>query len=838
MAERIDVLLNGPVRTPSGQTVTTTDANIFSSNGAVANTANVIVGEVGSFASGVITGAVGQAIAPVVDVAKKASQVYDLVTNPSLGGALALLGRGFPPYRNELDQFASYNYIFTLGCLTSLELNFPLSYRTLGPAVKIIKSGGTGGNKIPTIYETDGMTEFFIEDVSMKTHCAPNENSRTSNAMLITFKVIEPYSMGQFFHNLRTAALVTGHPNYLNAPYLLSVKFVGYDDDGNVKEPFFSQRHIPIRLIKSEMKVTEAGAEYLVEAAPYNEIALMDSVNQVKTDITLTGRTVKEVLQTGAKSLAARLNNTQIELVEAKQKPAADYYIFSFPDVTDNLAEAAGGGLLGSLGATVGSAFGDRIQQLYESITGDIGGGQDRQAQIRETLSELSGSTVLGSPLADQLKAVADQSTNAIGESTINLSGTGWGPPNDSPPFPGANFVENLDDPGTFVRGRISYNPDVQEFTFKSMTSITDIIEEVLLSSQYARDWARQAPNPQGRTDWFKIHTHVYNGSSLLGGLITGESPKIYVYRIVRYTVDASVTSGAQTGFFNELAKQSQAVKAYNYIYTGQNTDIIDFDLTFNQTYFTGITQTRGQRQRDNVVGGANSVNQPEQQPSTTTNQGSTTAQNADAAGAARVVETAGSSTGTREVSGGGGSNDSETAMARDMHDMVINTGNDLLKVDLTIHGDPYFISDAGLGNYLGIPNPVNQAITVDGAMNPINGQVTVILNFRTPVDYDDETGFVKYPLGGFLPIAMFSGIYLVILVESNFRDGKFTQTLTLNRLRNQDLTVEKLASAIVDRISSFGSSITNAIGLGGEDTRIEPQGQASQPNTNSAGEG
>lgn len=826
MAEQLNQLLQ-PVQTPSGQGITTTAVNSIKTAGsAIANTSNVVVGEIGGIATGVVAGVVGQAVAPVVDIAQKANQVYNLVTNPSLGGALALLGRGFPPYRNELDQFSSYNYIFTLGCLTNLELNFPLSYRTLGPAVKIIKSGGTGGNKIPTIYETDGVREFFIEDVNIKNHCAPNAGTRTSNAMLITFKVIEPYSMGQFFQNLRTAALVTGHANYVEAPFLLSVKFVGYDDDGNVKEPFFSQRHFPIRLIKSDMKVTEAGAVYEITATPYNEMALTDSVNQVNTDVQLKGRTVAEVLQTGAESLTAKINTLQIEQVKAKQKPAEDFYIVSFP--TPGIVEGLGGGLLSSIGSTVAGGAQSAFQQLYESIVGTTGG--DIPADLQEKLQALPGATTLGNPLAEQLRQIAASDINTIGQSTINLSGTGWGPPNDNPPYQEANFVENQDNPGTFSRGRITYDPDSQVFTFRNMTSITDIIEEVILSSQYARDWVKQNPNSRGRTTWFKIHTHVYNGSSLLGGLVTGQSPKIYVYRVVPYEVDESITSAPQSGLFGALLKQSSAVKAYNYIYTGQNNDIIDFDLTFNQTYYTGIQSTRGQRTQSSTAGGSTSMNQPNPTPSTTSNTGGQTVGVADAAGAAVVRNTGSSSSGNRSVSGGGGSNDPETSVARDWHDMVIHSDNDMLKVDLTIHGDPYFLADAGIGNYLGLENPLNQAITVEGSMNPVNGQITVILNFRTPIDYDEEDGFVKYPLGGFLPISMFSGTYLVTLVENHFKQGKFTQVLTLNRLRNQDLSLEKIGSALLSSIG--GTSIGRAIGLGDESTRIGQATQTGQPDS------
>jgi hypothetical protein len=824
MAQQLNQLLQ-PVQTPSGQTITTTAANAFqTAKGAVTGSATAVVGEAGNIAAGIAVGIIGQAAAPVIDVAKKATQVYNLVSNPSLGGALALLGRGFPPYRNELDQFSSYNYIFTLGCLTNLEVNFPLSYKTLGPAVKIIKSGGTGGNKIPTIYELDGQREFFIEDVEIKNHCAPNPGTRTSNAVAITFKVIEPYSMGQFFHSLRTAALVTGHANYIVAPFLLSVKFIGYDDNGEVKEPFFSQRHFPIKLVECNMKVTAAGAEYDVVAVPWNEGALTNNVDQAKTDLVLKGTTVAELLQTGAESLASKVNSQQIEKVKAGQKPAEDFYIVSFPN--DSVLSTVTS-QLSNIGATVSTSVQGGLQQLYESIVGDKGG--DIPPDLSEKLQALPGATTLGNPLADQLKQTAATDINPIGASSINLSGTGWGPPNDRPPFQESNFVENQANPGTFNRGGITYDPQTQVFTFRNATKFTDIIEEVVLQSQWAREQTRSKADNNGQYTWFRIHTHVFNGSSFLGGLLTGDAPKIYVYRVVPYKIDASIVSPPNTGILDLLGKQSTAVKAFNYIYTGQNNEIIDFELFFNQTFYTGIQSDFGQRSQASTAGGSTSMNQPDASSATSANNSDGANGAATAEGAALIRETPGPESGNKSVSGGGGSNSPETAVVRNWHDMVINSTNDMIGATLTIHGDPYFLADSGIGNYLGIPNPINSSITVDGSMNPVNGQVNIILNFRTPIDYDDETGFVKYPLGGFLPISMFSGVYLVHIVTNNFRDGKFSQTLEITRLRNQDLTLTKIKDAIVNSFTGAKEAVGKAFGLGTESQRYGPPTQTGQ---------
>ena len=810
MAEQRDALGN-LVRTPLGNTITTTASNVVQGVGSVATgTVNTIVGQAGSALTGIVAGAVGEAAAPIINAAQKVNTVVDLVKNPTLGGVLALAGQGLPPYRNELDQFASYSYKITLGCLTNLELNYPLTYRTLGPAVKILSSGGTGGNKIPTLYETDGKVEFFIEDLDIMSHCSPNPGTRLSNATAITFKIIEPYSMGMFLHNLRAAALVCGHPNYVAAPFVLSIEFIGYDDEGNVLNPLFSRRHIPIRFREANMNVSESGAIYECIANPYNEIAMTDNTQSVVTDMQIKGQTVGEALQSGAESLAAKLNSRQIDLEESGQIAAADYYVISFPQ--EGILEQAAGGALASLGAT--SSGSARRQTLYESIVGSNGG--DIPADLDARLQELPGVQVLGSALAQQLRTAAEASFNRIGNARILPRGR---PPGRGNPMQEAGFAEDENNPGYLRRGNLTYNSDTQTFSFPSGTRVQDMIEEIVINSDFGRGLANETPDANGQLTHFLIVPQVYNASSLFGGLVSGRSPRIYVYQVLTYKVDAGDVSPPETSAFSNILRQAQTIKAYNYLYTGQNKDIIDLDLKFNTAFQTGISGNRGQTSSGTILDAVEQFFKGDPQPATSSNNGDA-AGDAGTDGAAEVVEQAGTETGNN---GGGPEDDTEVQVARNMNDMIINSANDMIEVYMTIHGDPYYLSDIGMSNLLGIPNPINSAITIDGAMNPINGQVLIALNFRTPVDYDEENGFVKYPLGGFIPISFFSGVYQVIEVENNFKDGMFTQRLKLGRKKNQEL-LPSLGSVI----SAFrGSAVGKQLGLGqaGDEIRDDVEG-------------
>lgn len=768
----------------------------------VRDTSNVIVG------GGTGAGAEGTTSrATVNDSSSKVSSTIGFLQNPSLAGAASLYGQDIYPFRNELDQFASYAPIFTLGCLTNLELNFPLTYRTLGPAVKIIRSGGGGGPTIPSLYDLDGKREFFIEDVKIKNMVAPNPNSRHTNVTNITFKVIEPYSMGQLFHNLRTASLVTGHKNYIDAPFLLSVAFIGYDDDGNVKSPFFSQRHFPIQIVQIEMEVSESGATYNVQAVPYSERATTNRTARVKTDVVCKGDSIHELLQNGAQSLTVQMNRLGDAQETALQVRQQDKYVIYFPNrtLTGVLGQAA------DFGATIANGVGSvpgTITQLYESL---VGRGQltgQEMARLREDQAVIT----TGSFVGDRIKVQAQTDINEIGRSKLLRPGvldTGG-----NVAFQLPQFVVSQTDPQVIVRGRMNYNVRAQEYIFKAGSSVMDIIEEVLITSEYGREFASAQAGADGRVPWFRIETQTYNVGGLLGGLIKGESPKVYVYRVVPYRVDRStISASGASSPVSKAVKQLFTAKAYNYIYTGVNKDIIDFDLKFNLTYYTGVQAARSQRQLASVLGGALLMGAGEREPIGTTGNSNARvgADTADPSAPIRDEDTTSTSTGTG-ANGGTASDDTETSIARSFNDMVINTADDMIQVELKIHGDPYFISDVSLGNYIGLPSVPFLPVTIDGAMNPIDGEVHIILNFRTPIDYDDEDGFVKYPLGGFLPIAMFSGLYQVIQVENDFSKGKFEQTLKLVRKKNQDLTLESIASSVLSFIRGSGAVISRGI--------------------------
>ena len=241
-----------------------------------------------------------------------------------------------------------------------------------------------------------------------------------------------------------------------------------------------------------------------------------------------------------------------------------------------------------------------------------------------------------------------------------------------------------------------------------------------------------------------------------------------------KVNIDGSYKEHGSSKFVNPYIDQSKPHK-------------IEFDLKFNMMYYTGVQAARNQKQLASVLGGALGLGPKERDAVTTTGANPSFGIVGNAAGGETNDDT--SSTDNEQGANGGNAagDDSETGTARYFNDMMINSGNDLIQVDLKIHGDPYFISDVGVGNFLGLPSSPLLPVTIDGSMNPMDGEVYVILNFRTPIDYDDTSGGMIFPRRGTEPVGQFSGLYKVLTVQNNFSGGKFTQVLSLLRRKKQE---------------------------------------------------
>lgn len=665
---------------------------------------------------------------------------------------------------NELRRYSSFNCIFTLACLTPDEVNNPeATYRSGPPKITILKSGGGAQGKALTAYETaDKQLEYFIDNVEIESIIAPTTKTRTSNATKIDFEVTEPYSMGLFLQTLMIAAKNAQGPgsDYLKAPYALIIDFIGWTDSDTLASSTVTRRVLPLKFINIEFDVDAGGSKYKVSTVPWNEQAQSDSIQTINEDTKIIGATIRELLQTGENSLTNKINQRIRDGVQENTALIPDEYVIIFP-------ESLAASNLSRVDAARQETFSNSATVSTEAAPPGIGPVTATRT-FRGVSSDIVGSRTLGAANAIGASRMID--TNTLLESA-------------TVPFGRPEFVlrepESEEDNFTpyYDNGKIQIDLDRGEFTFPGGTTIEKMIEEIIILSTYGQTAATVIQeNSEGNVPWFRIQTQTFILPDESSQAKTGENPKIYVYMVVPYDVHSSIFTQARNAPVGIQERSLIAVKEYNYIYTGLNEDILDFQIQFNAAFFNALSPNLG-----NTTGGiraANSTSSSAQdRPQVTVGEGQTQESNEPATPARESPN--------RSPQEGGDSRSSAAIQAaRQFNEAIVNSSVDLITLDLKIKGDPYYIADSGIGNYNAPPGDL-PSVTRDGTMNYQTREVDVVLNFRTPTDYN-EAGGMDFPEDT-VPVQPFSGLYRVITVSNRFSSNNFEQTLNMIRRPNQE---------------------------------------------------
>jgi len=689
-----------------------------------------------------------------------------------------------PPWPNELEPFASYNNIITLSILTQEEINDPIgTFRVTAPSINILRSGG-GVNKPQTAVEQfyNLNTEFFIDNLEMNNIITAKTSTGNTNVTNLTFEVQEPYSMGLFIETLRVAALKAGWESHIEAPYLLTLEFPGWDENNNSGVASYSTRMIPIKIIDIQFEVSASGSNYSVEAIAWNEQCLADNTQRAVTDIEIKGRTVSEILQSGLESLATVLNNRELTKEETGQTKFADQYVFMFPKP----------GELGKTPTAVKDDEGDSAtiveepagvqdtQVLYQSIQGssaELTNIDVFEAYKTAQLGKVQGRSKLGEAIRGF--AETEENINTIGKKEIIEDWITQG----AHPFGKEGFAYDQEK-DIYVRGNteLQLSDDVRTFKFKMGTKVQDIIEEIILASSYAKEIDEKIKNPpaDGKIKWFKIETQCFILQNNEALRLTGRYPRIFVYRVIEFQTHVNIFKSPTSATHGIPQLKSECAKQYQYIYTGKNVDILDFEIRYNHAYNTPILADKGQSTQR--VDAAGAVIQTQDGKATTANDAGGSGQPAE--GAVRNEDITSTGTGDR---GGSSYESPETSVARMFNHTLLKSAVGLINIDLTVKGDPFYISDSGLGNYnAGDTSYTN--INSDGAMNYQNGEVHINVIFRTPIDYNTQTGTMYFPENTKI-VNAFSGIFRVNEVKNTISSNQFKQTLVLNRVMGQEET-------------------------------------------------
>lgn len=651
--------------------------------------------------------------------------------------------------QNQLSGYSTYNYVWTLAVLTETEVN-TASYLGRDPSFVVVKSGGlTKMDSLRTQEESiSGINvEYYIDDIEISSLYSPNPKSGVTSATSINFKITEPYSVGLFFQTLALASAQAGYSGaFTSIPVLIRCEFIGYDSSGNIVKGIV--RDLVLSLVNATFTVTAGGAVYNIESIPWNQTAWGDEVQKIKTDDKMSGYTVEEVLNTGSRSLVSYLNAAEEEQIKTGVKTYKNEYIIEFPDKLGSYSESST-----DYNWTNNPTTASFVQQ-----------NTSQQVPTASTIAINSDGAVAGMPR---------NGLNSIGSSIINDDFNYMGNQEFALDLP--SYDTETD---TVSSASMTLSAD-RLFSFKQGTPVDQIIEQVILTSKYARDVIEKLESGGNRpVEWFRIETQVF--------LKDNTNAKQFVYRIVPYIVDRSLFE--KQGTDRDYSRIITGIKkGFNYTYTGLNTEILNFDISINMAFFQAFLSDINSSNTTVPLLSANSVaNNMISVASALVNAGTNAISTIGNILGANVIPINPNAQPTdyatvyttNTTPGGANIHDARTQVAQHFHNAILNSSIELVNINLEILGDPHFLPDSGMGNH-----------NTTRGMEYQQSEVDVVLYFSTPVDISNTTGSMTMS-----SLDQFIGLYKIIKVTHTFSGGQFKQVLEM--LRRPGQTKEDLSMA------------------------------------------
>ena len=661
---------------------------------------------------------------------------------------------------NPLNDYESYTYSLSLHLLSTQQYNNLVSSpeQAYVPSNVLVASAGKYGalfGRNPNFQE-----DFFFEDLKINTVINTTKRSRNSNMVECSFTIIEPLGF-TFINRLVAAVNQIGGQNYLRQPYLLQIDFYGYQDGVVTSTPISGlTKYLPITMIGMKTRVTHKGTEYRIEAAPYNHQALNEQHVVSPATFQVKAVTVADMFGSGTAS-----NQLINAFAQTQREQAVVNDLQSQIQTSTNLDARDVRVLQQKLDAAAKPSGVFQVSGFCDALNAWFIGLRDVNKKI----------LVTNTYRVEFHPDIGNQAIIPPGPAPNNLASAAAG---------GATTQQGqiaTKAAGGLAVGQIEWNSGL--FNIPMGTQIDKLIDYTVRNSEYIR---QQLADPEAGIANDYTQTQTKLGNPLRWYRII---PKVLVkqydparrqygleitYYVKPWTVsskDPSAPQGRVPGY----------VKKYNYIYTGQNKDVIDLSLDFDMLYYQQLGAYQNNKRDgetgekialpinpNSVLGGPNIVQQdPVQQVPVNY--------------IAFDYRTQ-SRTGPYQAAAGKGGDI--------QRDLFTTARGDMINIKMRIIGDPHFIKqdDVFYGQSI---NTAFSALTPNNSLYTDNGELYVYVEFQSPDDYDETTG-LAVPGSGFYSYNLFKGIYKVISVDNTFTKGKFEQTLDLVRvpisdeLRNQ----------------------------------------------------
>ena len=607
------------------------------------------------------------------------------------------------PSPNRLGGLASQTYAISIYLMNIEEYKALIASdkKVLPTQQLIMQSGGAPFGERNKFFDLD----FYIENLEIDSVVGSQGTGGPHNVVDMKFEIIEPQGITLLPRLTAAVKEHSGGEETVNLQnFLMVIRFYGYDEFGNLvsnaemnggettSDPnALVEKFIPFQFNDITYKLTDKAVTYSVSAViPQTQVGYSTARGSIPFNFQLNAPDIKTLLN-GNVELQAATN-----AAEGTPPPAAKKVQgLSGRTVTAGLAQALNEhqAQLVAIGAY---SVADKYSIEIEEVAGLSDAKMKKQGAIKKSATPLQTFSNPNEQLNQEKQALDTESRS------YSISA-------------GTQIVQLIDQ----VMKNSTYITAQQTIAFDEITN-------------------KKIQNPPVKTvQWYRI-------TQVAEPIAFDEKRQDYAYDI-RYRISRYQINTPRSPYFPDTMYRG-AHKLYEYWFTGQNTEVISFEIENNTNYITSI--------------GNDGLNN-------------------DTTGDARYTEKKffESAPGTSTQGGDGESTRPAAQLASRLYDPA-----DVSKSTITIVGDPDWITQSELfytTSNLGAFEP-------DGSINVNAGETLYEIRFNRVVDYDMATGLTPVfkdnldisQITGEKNLAQEAIVFTCLEVTNYFKEGKFTQKL------------------------------------------------------------
>ena len=654
-----------------------------------------------------------------------------------------------PTQPNALSRYSSYTYNIGLYILKPEQYNTYITSKriTIPNGQLLMASGGaplsansqppTNNNaqtgsavNRPGVDLAAGRSQYFpldfyIDDVELKGIINGKGSRSAHNITEINFKITEPNGISLLDNLVKATEEIMGPSGqYLSQIFLMVINFWGYDQNGTLtpamgvdpndptKTTIPIVKYIPFVFSGIKFRISNKMVEYTCTAvAVQNSKATGQALGTIPYNVELTAETMTDIFN-GASVVTTTFN------------PAAGRQ----PTAVPRAGAAAPAGAPPKSGAAP-------KETITSGIIDAMNDFEELQCYEKGIFEHPNKYEVV---FTDSILADA----KLVPPGPTDKTSTPMGPNNATPAQqlnPAAGSVNNNAKNNSATAG----------------TTLIQFMDKTLSASSYIIDQQNATINNEG------IRVPQKTTASIMGWYRIGlqavpiaydDKRKDYAYKIT-YQVSPYLVNDIQNPYFPKGVFRG-VHKKYNYWFTGENSEVLDYSAEFNALYYYVVNSKQEQTDTSDY----RFAEEARRRYQTKSNE------NVQSGTSEDVTEPA--------------------AQAKD----TLYSPGDLNRANLTIWGDPAWIQQGELGTGIAGPGFNYSPYLPDGTINVESEEVLFEIAWNKPVDYSLETGLMEpgQRVYGANSLVTDTGskqttqsyIYKAVTVNSTFSKGKFTQQL------------------------------------------------------------